>query len=389
MAKRIPALVTPAVLKWAREQIRMHPAAAAKKAAVTADKLLTWEEGTERPTLRQARLLANAYRQPLAAFYLDDPPKLRLHLPKDYRRLAGTLTEGVSFAIHLDVRGAWEKREIALELSAAQGREAQIFRMKVSLDEDPEIAGRQVRQALSVSLDEQSSWGDPRIAFNAWRSRVEHVGVLVLQTSDVSLEELRAYSLYAQPLPVIVLNRKDVPAARSFSLIHELVHLTLHSEGLCDLTTEVDRTPEEQRLEVFCNAVAAACLIPRDALLSHPTVKQHQPRPVWTDYEIEKLARFFSTSREALLRRLLTFGLTDSTFYELKRKEYREEYKNRPKATGVVTPPVDALSLLGRPFVRLVLANLDAGHITASDAADYLGLRLKHMPALASSLERE
>jgi Zn-dependent peptidase ImmA (M78 family)/DNA-binding XRE family transcriptional regulator len=386
VVKSIPALVTPTVLKWARDQVRMEPVVAAKRAAVSEERLLSWEKGEARPTLRQARLLAGAYRQSLAALYLDERPTVRIHIPKDYRRLAGTLREALSTLIHLDVRSAWEKREIVLELMAAQDRKPVPFSTTLSLEGDPEVEGRELRQQLRVSLEEQSSWHDPRRAFNVLRARVEDLGVLVLQTSDVSLEELRAYSLHAEPLPVVVLNRKDVPAARIFSLMHELVHLALRSEGLCDLTTEVERTPEEQRLEVFCNAVAASCLIPRDALLGHAIVKQHTPGPVWTDTEIENLARFFSISREALLRRLLTFGLTNRKFYELKRKEYKEQYKNLPKPSGIVTPPVDALSLLGRPFVGLVLANLDSGRITTSDAADYLGLRLKHLPALVSSL---
>lgn len=108
---------------------------------------------------------------------------------------------------------------------------------------------------------------------------------------------------------MIVLNRKDVPAARTFSLFHELVHLALRSDGLCDLTTEVDRSPEEQRLEVFSSATAAACLIPKAALLQHRIVAEHPRSPLWQDAEIYQLARFFSTSREALLRRLMTLGL--------------------------------------------------------------------------------
>ncbi len=389
MAKSIPALVTPAVLTWARDEARMEPAVAAKKAAVSHDRLLSWESGEARPTLRQARLLAAAYRQPLAALYLDETPKTKLHLPKDYRRVAGALMEAASSVIHLDVRSAWERREIALELIAAQGEKFIAFNTTLSLEEDLEIAGHQLRRRLAISLDDQFRWHDARRAYNLWRAQVEGLGVLVLQTSDVPLDELRAYSLYADPLPVIVLNRKDPPAARTFSLFHELVHLALHSEGLCDLTTDVNRSPEEQRLEVFCNAVTASCLIPKDALLGHPIVKHHEPAPVWTDPEIENLARSFCVSREALLRRLLTLGLTNSKFYELKRKEYKEQYEKRPKPSGIVTPPVDALSLLGRPFVGLVLAGLDSGNITTSDAADYLGIRLKHLPALASYLSGE
>jgi Zn-dependent peptidase ImmA (M78 family) len=341
------------------------------------------------PTVRQARSLASAYRVPFATFYLEAPPQTKARLPKDYRRFAGTMLGEVSPEILLDVRNAWEKREIALELLHAQGMELPRFDVSVNLSEDPDVAGGTVREALKITLEQQSQWRDARRALNAWRLAVESHGVLVLQTSDVPLAELRAYSLFAEPLPVIVLNRKDVPAARVFSLHHEFVHLALHSEGLCDLTTEVDRTPEEQRLEVFCNATAAACLMPQAAVLGHPLVKRHTAGPVWDDNEIVQLSREFSTSREALLRRLLTLGLTTEAFYKTKRAQYRDEYEAHPARGGFTSPPTDALSLLGRPFVRLVLTGLDAGAITTSDASDYLGLRLKHIPALVASLEGE
>jgi Zn-dependent peptidase ImmA (M78 family) len=158
-------------------------------------------------------------------------------------------------------------------------------------------------------------------------------------------------------------------------------------EGLCDLKTEVERSAKEHRVEVFCNAAAAACLIPRSALLNHRLVGDHPNSPLWKDAEIDHLARFFSTSREALLRRLLTFKLTSKAFYEEKRAEYQEQYASHPAKGGYVPPSTDALSLLGRPFVRLVLGSLQTGRITTSDASDYLGIRLKHLPALTTSVE--
>ncbi len=389
MARTPSALVTPAVLRWAREQIQMPTPVAAKKATVTADKLTAWEEGSAQPTLRQARALAHAYRLPLAAFYLDVPPQSTPHIPKDYRRFAGSQDDGFMSILAVDIKDAWEKREIALELSMLQGSAIPSFVVVANIDSDPEEVGASLRSALRVTLSEQAVWRDPRRAFNTWRGKVADLGALVLQTSDVPLKDLRAYSLFAHTLPVVVLNRKDVPAARTFSLMHELVHLALKSEGICDLTTEVSRAPEEQKLEVFCNATAAAILIPRDALLSHPLVKRHSAAPEWDDEDIVALARHFSTSREALLRRLLTFGRTTDRFYRTKRDQYSREYRNRPPAKAIVLPPADALSLLGRPYVKLVLDNLDSGQITSTDASDYLGVKLKHLTALSAALEAE
>jgi Zn-dependent peptidase ImmA (M78 family) len=390
VAKSISALVTPSVLRWARELAGMDVPAAADKISTLEERIIAWEAGDAKPTLRQARLLATAYRLPLATFYLPEPPATTIRLPKDYRRLAGTLMDGISSAIRLSVRDAWEKREIALDLISTQGLKPDQFSIRANLQDDPEDVGEKIRRMLGVTLSEQSEWRDTRKAFNAWRRYVEAAGALVLQTSEIPLDEMRAYSLYAPLLPVIVLNRKDAPAGRSFSLLHECAHLALRTEGICDQMTEVDRSAEEQQLEVFCNAVSAASLVPKTPILEHPIVRRHRHGLDWSDSEIQQLSRAFSISREAILRRLLTFNLTTRAFYEHKRAEQEEEYRNRPaEKGGFVPPPVNVLSSLGRPYVKLVLDSLAAGELTMSDAADYLGLKLKHLPALIGTLEGE
>jgi len=345
------ALITPEVLRWARNNVGVEIPTAAKRAGVKADAVRQWEEGATRPTVRQARLLAGLYRIPFAALFLPAAPGYRVRVPKDYRRLASTSAGEVSSTILIDVLDAWERREVVLELLEASRVAPPAFEESASLGEDPEDVGARLRNTLGISLQEQSSWRDGRRGFNEWRAHVEAKGVLVFQAADVPIEEMRAYSLAAFPLPVIVVNRKDAPQARTFSLLHEMTHLLLKSEGLCDLSTRVERPPEEQRLEVFCNAVAAACLMPAEAVKQHPIVAHASGDETWSDSDIVALARYFSVSREALLRRLLTFGLTSTRFYELKREQYRKEYEAAPKPKGFLSPPQDALAVLGRPFV--------------------------------------
>lgn len=385
MSRTQTAYVNPPILAWARSIARMKEAQAAKKASVSPERLVAWEQGEQLPTLRQARLLASAYRVPFATFFLPEPPSGVTRIPRDLRRHAGETIQDLSSDLQLDVRDSWDRREIALELLASSGATPTLFSFTANLDEDPEVVGPRLREVLGLPVEEQLSWRDTRVAFNRWRQLAESAGVLVFQTSAVALVELRAYSLAAETLPVVVVNRKDPYPARIFSLLHELAHLGLHTEGICDLRTDDSRPPEEQRLEVFCNAVAAAALVPRASLLGHPIVVGNAAKE-WDESSIAHLARLYSCSREALLRRLLTFGRTTEAFYRLKREQYREEYASRPKSKGFVTPSADAVSLLGRPLVRLVLDELSSQRITSSDAADYLGVRLKHLPAISAAV---
>lgn len=68
MAKSIPAIVTPEVLQWARSLDRITLEEIAQKLKVEATKVEAWENGSEHPTLAQAKSLAKQYRVPFAFF---------------------------------------------------------------------------------------------------------------------------------------------------------------------------------------------------------------------------------------------------------------------------------------------------------------------------------
>lgn len=68
MAKSIPAIVTPEVLQWARELDRITLEEIAHKLKVEVAKVEAWENGSENPTLPQAKSLAKQYASCHPAF---------------------------------------------------------------------------------------------------------------------------------------------------------------------------------------------------------------------------------------------------------------------------------------------------------------------------------
>jgi Zn-dependent peptidase ImmA (M78 family) len=209
------------------------------------------------------------------------------------------------------------------------------------------------------------------------------LGVLVFQANRVETDEASGFAYWAETLPVIVVNRKDVFARRVFSLMHELVHLMLHQSGVSDLNIDAHRPAHDDIVEVFCNAVAAATLMPKDLFLAEPAViERGAGRHEWTDNVIESLAAKFGVSRESIVRRLLTVGRTTETFYARKRAQYYDEFrarKERKKEQNADKSmarniPRETVGDLGRPFVRLVLENFRQERLTLSDVSGYLGV---------------
>ncbi len=392
MAARVKALVKPEVLVWTRTSAGFSVPEAAHRLKIDEDKLTSWEIGEDAPSIPQLRHLATLYKRPLAVFYLQQVPK-DFQVIRDLRRLPGIGLRHFPANLQLEIRRAAQKRELALEMLADLGEAATTFGLRATLDEDPEEIGLRLRAALGVSDDIQSKWrdSDGRAAFNAWRDRIETAGVLVFQATQFTTEDASGFAIAEDRLPVVVVNRKDPPTRRSFSLLHELAHLLLRVSGVSDLDTDAARPPEDQAVEVYCNKVAAATLMPQRWLLEDDRVAVQGTRSTtWTDSEIADLARSFGVSREALLRRLLTFERTTEAFYRSKRSQYLADYlakqqreKEKTKDKGIPrNMPQETVSNLGRPLVRMILGNYYQDRMTLSEVVGYLGIKTKHFAKL-------
>jgi Zn-dependent peptidase ImmA (M78 family) len=394
MAKKITATVKPEILAWARRLAGFSLEAAAERLEIDLSLLIAWESASEEalPSIPQLRKLAALYKVPLAAMYLPEPPR-GFNVIRDLRRLPGVGLRAFSPELTYELRRARERRALALEMAEDLGAELRHFEVGATLDEHPEKIGARIREALQVTSQDQLGWRDQdgRASFRAWRSRIEAAGVLVFQTTSIASEEASGFAVFEDRLPIIAVNRKDALTRRTFSLLHEFAHLLLHVSGVSDLERDAKRPPEDQRLEVFCNEVAANALVPSAVLLGMPVVRDRQVSATnWSDAEIAELAKSFGVSRETLVRRLLTLRKTTEAFYRTKREQYLAEHnalkiKERERANDKPIPrnmPQEAISNIGKPLVRMVLDSYFNDRITLSDVAGYLDIKTKHIAKL-------
>lgn len=387
MAKGVEAIVEPALLVWARESAGFSVEEAARKVGVKPKRLQSWESGEKRPTLKQLRKLGKAYKRPIAVFYLLEPPK-DFRPMNDFRRLSGQISFVESPQLRLEIRRARDRREIAIELYEQLGDEPPRFDVAANFSDDPERLGVELRKLLGIARKDQIRLQNDYEAFSLWRSALEGIGVLVFQAVDVDLYEMRGFSISEKPLPVAVVNIKDSPRGRIFTMLHEFTHIVLSDGGICDLEEEADGMPEERRVEVYCNRVAGAILVPRHELLHEDIVLRKEGDVIWTDEEIIELANKYQVSREALLRRLLICGRTTQDFYQKKRDEFRKKYEKPKKyqGGGFAPPYRMAISTAGPSFVRLVLHSYYQDKITTSDLCDFLNVKLQHMGKIESEI---
>lgn len=390
MAKRIFATIKPEILEWARTSAGFTIDAAAAALGLRSEQVAAWEDGgNERPSIPQLRDLAALYKRPLAVFYLQEVP-VRFQVLSDLRRPIPGEDRAYSPALTNEIRIAQQRRELALELRAELEEPVEPFPFRLG-DEDVEQAGEAIRQFLGVDVDQILRFGSDaagRLGFRTWRIALERCGVLVFQSSRVPQKEASGFALAYDQLPVVVVNRKDVPQRRLFSMLHEFAHIGLRQSGVSDLKLDAIQV-EMPDIEMKCNAIASAALMPRNAVRAELAAAGGERE--LTDNVIQQVARRFGVSRPALLVRLVNERRATWDFYFEKVAQYAAEFERelaaRPPAKNIKrNVPQESISDLGRPFVGLVLGNYYQRRITLSDVAGYLGIRVKHIEAVQQKM---
>ena len=337
VTKSIPALINPAMLVWARKSALLTVDEAARKIGIASEKLTACEAGDVQLTFPQLMKAAREYKRPASLFYLKTPPAGWAPI-QDFRQLTG-MEGGFSSRLAYVIRQARERRELALELRGRSQQPIIPFTLTATAgSDDVETLGQEIRAYLSITDTEQQQWKGN--AFNAWRMAIEAKDVLVFMVPRLSLSEMRGTAIAEEEFPVILINGQDRTGGRIFTLLHEFCHLAIHQSGVSGEGGDQKDAPNPS-LERYCNAVAAAALMPKSWLLSEILMLEEAGAKIsWDDDQLKTLALRFGVSREALLRRLLTLGKTTQAFYESKRAGFLEEYAGGPARRALAAPNI-------------------------------------------------
>ena len=375
--------VAPAVISWIRNSVGASEEEAARRAGTTVEQYRRFEAGEISPTIGQLRNLAKSFRQPFGLFLSATTPEPRRPIPRDFRGHHGVAIPRNDTALSIQLNTAERRRDIALTLYDEIGENPPVFEFQLRKGTDREDAGRQIRETLGLKYEAQRHWRTGERSLSELKSLIEAAGILIGQFTRIDLDQARGVSLSEFPLPIIVLNPKDPAVARTFTLMHELVHISLRASGVCNIFEEYDRPPEEQALEIYCNAVAAAALVPADVLSELPVIKSKSGIVEWTEDDIDATKRMFGVSRFVILRRLLDLGRTSLDYYKLRHVQWLAQLNAIPPNNDIIVPPHRrAISSSGKAFSRLVIRALHENNITLSDAADYLGTKAKNIAAI-------
>lgn len=383
--------VNPEIIVWARETAGLTVADAAKRVGFSgsrrssaADKLTAIEDGEREPTRSQLVRMADAYRRPLLTFYLSRPP-VKSERGADFRTLSGDTTaedDALLDALLRDIRARQSMIRSMLEDEDEAETLWYVGAHDMS-DGRSEILAS-LRKLLEIELHEYRAARSPTAGFALLRSRAEQAGIFVVIRTDLgnyhSAFETRVFRgiTISDPVaPFIVINGQDAPAAWTFTLLHELVHVLVGQTG-------VGNSHTERANERFCDDIAGAYLLLPGEIEDNDLFIDD------FDANVEKINAFAAernVSRTMVAYNAHSSGLIDTHEYwkfssyfqnRWRQQRERERERNRSSANGPDYYVVQR-HRIGKSMLTFTKRMIGVGALSTSKAAKILGVKPKQV----------
>jgi Zn-dependent peptidase ImmA (M78 family)/transcriptional regulator with XRE-family HTH domain len=389
------AFITPNVLKWARESARMsEETAAAKIPKLTVERLKEWENGTSQPTIRQAQILAKAYKRPFALFFLPEVPRDFQPL-QDFRKSGSKeLTTSSIFII----REIQQKQAWISDVYSENNEEKLPFVGRFSLNSNPKDVGNDILVTLGINPAKYKTDNPIR----EWINAAESNGIFVSRTSFIHSKmkldssELQGFAIADHFAPFVFVNSDDWNAPQLFTLVHELAHIWIGASGISnEIEPEIAHRDKFNPIELFCNEVAANALIPSEIILSidRSVFKNSQ--------DIFKTAKNLGVSSFAFLVRALNLQLVTNSEYKVLKRQAEIDFQaflkrevekkaalklKQKEKPGGPNPYLLKLNKNSRLFTQVVLDALRSGFVQPTQASFLLGTPSNNFHKLEAQL---
>lgn len=376
--------VNPAMIKWAREDAG-YSLEDLPKSLKDAEK---WENGEKTPTWADLRNLAKKYKRPSFFYFLTEPPKEENDLI-EFR--SDEKMEEYSPNLRLEIRKAKFRRNAFLHIYEDMGVKVPTFNQHVTSTNNVHQLAIHIRNYLNVDFETQKSWlikdngnksYDHNNFLNHWKEICFDLGILVFELENVPEYELSGCSIYYETCPIILLNGKNTPNRRIFTLMHELVHLTQGVSAICD----VDK---HNAKETFCNKVASEILIPHDTLDKKELFYKNG------NLNLSHASNMYGVSKQTIVYKLNSLNIISNELKEQLIQQIEERNtiakekkisRNKEKEYFPMAEKYKKKKYDGEPYTRLVLQAYENNIITAPKAVRYLDTPIDNFESISNEI---
>jgi Zn-dependent peptidase ImmA (M78 family) len=384
-------------LSFICSQIGVTVAYLSQKTGQAEERISAWLDtsNTNFPTINQAKMLAKVLKIPFAGLYMnkDILPVKQLPALRNLRTMPHEIeTDDSSLNIAVAELIRYHDFMTASE-SEMNIDPAPLSFPTISDRASVSEYAKTIREFFDIKLEKQFKMASPRQFYLYVRQKIERKGIFVHCFTGVDVETARGISIFNDTAPIIGVNDNDRYPAKTFSIIHELVHILKRQSTLCN---EMVASFSSSAEEVFCNAVAGEVLVPAASLNTYLTAKSLTT--ISLD-DVIKIASRFSISKEVVIRRLLDTGrlMKDEytafaneihqNFLQQKEEEKlaRQEGRKQQIPKNVSREAIDKTS---PTICRILLIGYSDGFFSKQEVSGFLGIKEKHIPKFLAEVAK-
>lgn len=350
--------VNPEIIKWSIKNINMPEEVIIKKIGITKNIFDKWINNLDKPTYIQLQKLAKNVRVSPLIFLSDKPPNEEpMRVFRTYNN-----TDQKSYDTLLMIKRITFLQDVVYNLynNLNLRKEANIERYSIKTN-PKEIAENERKKFFD--LDNQLQSKTKYDVLRKFRTQVEDNNILVMQ---FPFEDIRGLSLIDKNPYIIVLNSRDDPTSRIFTLFHEYAHILL---GINELDEDSNYSSSD-KIEKWCNNFASYFLISDDR------IKQYVDKFDNIDKIATSISNRYKLSYSMIFYRLYKLNYIQS--YETEYDKFikkKEQIKNTTSSGGNYI--VNIKTEYGNKFINIVNENYEKGEITLNEALTYLGIKIK------------
>lgn len=257
-----------------------------------------------------AEKLARMGGIPFGYLFLDTPPKARKIDIPDLRQSPDSIELSKDFFdTYEDIKYKLEWYKDYLQEFGVDNEKDFIGRFTI-MSEVVDVAA-DIAKTIGLDLKNILPTVNKESYFSAASALVESVGILVFKNGIVKsntrrpldTSEFRGFCIIDPIVPAVFINGADAFAAQTFTLFHEVAHLWVGKDG-------VSNWDFDNKIEAFCNKVAAEILMPT----VHFIEKWEREISNGMDevHANEGVSRFFRVSAYASAIKAKSLGLIDN-----------------------------------------------------------------------------
>lgn len=342
----------------------------ADSAKIDRSELAAIVEGRLDPSDKLIDTLAAAYQINPYLLYSDNEYSPPEGLP-DFRKLKDNSRTKVSVKGSAAISNVRRYLQISNVLSAAKP-----FIKKINTN-DVGKAAEVVRTELGLSDTLQLSLGSRTAVFRHIRAQIEKKNIFVFSVS-APITDFRGFCIEYNEYWAIAFNSADGNhGARSFTLAHEFVHVSLGEPGISG-----ELFASNNEIERFCNKVAATALAPGQLLraISFDHHFDSSDRLKYVNYFANKIG----LSRYMVAIRLKEVGIISNSYFDRWLQLYEFSASGLELAEGGGSPVERdegkyKIAKFGAAFSLLIAGAVINNKISSVEASKLTGIKKKYI----------